>query len=279
MSSQKSRRLCVKAREVASMPSSSTRLLLRRQNYIKLLSVAWIDYRKAFDMVPHNWLRKVLKAINTPRVVRTIIDSLIPMWQTDIELQTAEGLARIPIRLKRGLFQGDSLSLLLFCLCVAPLSHALSKRKGFNSDYQVKVITHLMFMDDLKLYEESRGELLEAVRLVEEVSNAIGMQLGLRKCAAAQVVGGRVVQVNTPLVLAEWQKLLEHHPEVTGNTGLKQGYRIGFRYQSHSLVDRYLAKEVGLEMVIGPMEAAVLPSATTSSFGSSPSHTSQGSTS
>jgi hypothetical protein len=160
----------------------------------KSLSVAWIDYRKAFDMVPHTWLRKVLKAINAPKVVRTIVDSLIPMWQTHIELQTAEGLARIPIRLKRGLFQGDSLSPLLFCLCVAPLSHALSKRRGFSSEYQARAITHLMFMDDLKLYEENRGKLLEAVHLVEEISTAIGMQLGLRKCAAAHVVGGRVVQ-------------------------------------------------------------------------------------
>jgi hypothetical protein len=75
-----------------------------------------------------------------------------------------EGLARIGIRLKRGLFQGDSLSPLVFWLCVAPLSHALSERKGFNSNYQVKTITHLMFMDDLKLYEESKGELLDAVR-------------------------------------------------------------------------------------------------------------------
>lgn len=116
-------------------------------------------------------------------------------------------------------------------------------------------------------------------RDLEELSKGRPMRgQGLPKC---------LTQVNTPLVLVEWQKLLEHHPDHRYReyllTGLEQGFRIGFRYQSHSsesartnmksaidnpgVVDQYLAKEVGLERVIGPLEAAVLPSATTSSFG------------
>ncbi len=31
------------------------------------LSVAWIDYRKAFDMVPHAWIDTMLKAIRAPK--------------------------------------------------------------------------------------------------------------------------------------------------------------------------------------------------------------------
>ncbi len=27
------------------------------------LSVAWIDYRKAYDMVPHRWIRDTLRAV------------------------------------------------------------------------------------------------------------------------------------------------------------------------------------------------------------------------
>ena len=55
----------------------------------------------------------------------------------------------------RGLFQGDSLSPILFCLCVAPLSHCLRQREGFQSQWQTQAVTQLMFMDDLKVYEES----------------------------------------------------------------------------------------------------------------------------
>ena len=30
------------------------------------LAVGWIDFREAFDMVPHRWLRKVLKTLRAP---------------------------------------------------------------------------------------------------------------------------------------------------------------------------------------------------------------------
>lgn len=33
--------------------------------------VAWVDYCKAFDMVPHRWLQFVLKRIRTPKLVKT----------------------------------------------------------------------------------------------------------------------------------------------------------------------------------------------------------------
>ena len=32
----------------------------------KPLSVAWIDYEKAYDRVPHKWVMKVLKTIKFP---------------------------------------------------------------------------------------------------------------------------------------------------------------------------------------------------------------------
>jgi hypothetical protein len=66
-------------------------------------------------------------------MVRRMVSELIPLWRTDVEVVSEEGKVRTPIDLKRGLFQGDSLSPLLFCLCIAPLSHALRKRMGFSS--------------------------------------------------------------------------------------------------------------------------------------------------
>lgn len=127
--------------------------------YGRDLSMAWIDYRKAFDMVPHKWINQMLKAIRAPKWVRRTIRNLIPKWETEISLQTTEDTASFPIALKRGVFQGDSLSPLLFCLCIAPLSKVLNGEKGFTSQYQPRPITHLLFMDDLKIYAESQAEL------------------------------------------------------------------------------------------------------------------------
>ena len=41
------------------------------------LSVAWVDYQKAYDRVPHRWLLTVLRAINAPENVRKCIRRLM----------------------------------------------------------------------------------------------------------------------------------------------------------------------------------------------------------
>ncbi len=158
----------------------------------KNLSVGWIDYQKAFDMTPHLWIKDLLKAARAPKLVRRALRKLMPEWVTDIELKSTDGTIRIPVGFKRGLYQGDTLSPLLFCLAVAPLSHALNSGGGFRSDFQQKPVTHMMFMDDVKLYEQSKAELEATMQVTESVSEAVGMSLGVRKCAVAHMRAGRV---------------------------------------------------------------------------------------
>ena len=52
----------------------------------------------------------------------------------------------------RGILQGDLLSLTLFVLSVNPLSYLLSKEKGYTLNVTKRGISHLSFVDDLKLY-------------------------------------------------------------------------------------------------------------------------------
>ena len=146
----------------------------------KDLSVGWVDYRKAYNMVPHRWVNTVLKAIRAPRQVRNTVEKLIPQWKMDLKLGDGEGTTTIPVDLKRGLFQGDSLSPLLLCLCVAPLSKMLRWRAGYKYSNLQDPITHLLFMDDTKVYESSGEELERTLAKVKEVSKAIGMSLGVR---------------------------------------------------------------------------------------------------
>ena len=70
------------------------------------LSVAWVDYRKAFDLVPHRWVNSMLRAIGTPKAIRAIVKELTKLWATDLCLLTAEGPKHIPIIMKRAYFKG-----------------------------------------------------------------------------------------------------------------------------------------------------------------------------
>ena len=94
------------------------------------------------------------------------------------------------IRYQRGVYQGDALSPLLFCLCVAPVSQTLRQFPGVKW-VQDERLTHLFYMDDLKVYAEGERELAVMVKAVESASRAVGMEFGLKKCAVAGMRGGQ----------------------------------------------------------------------------------------
>ena len=57
-----------------------------------------------------------------------------------------------PIRIKRRMFQGDSLSPLIITISLNPLSQELQKiGNGYQLDRQIK-INQLIYVDDLMLY-------------------------------------------------------------------------------------------------------------------------------
>ena len=103
---------------------------------------------------------------------------------------------RVELRYQRGLFQGDSLSSLLFCLCLAPLSHALRELKGYKCATAEVPITHQLFTDDLKVYSRGEKRLGEPLEVVDRTSAAIGMRLGLRKCAVTHMAKRRIRSAN-----------------------------------------------------------------------------------
>ena len=96
------------------------------------VSVCWIDFQKAFDRVPHAWLLEMLRVIRAPEAVRRTVQLVTPQWRTRLEIPNPEKRVSHKVRFKRGPFQGDSLSPLLFCLCIAPVSTFLRGRPGYR---------------------------------------------------------------------------------------------------------------------------------------------------
>ena len=85
------------------------------------------------------------------------------------------------VHIKRGIFQGDALSHLLFVISLITLTHIL---RTANPRYEFRtgeMINHLLFMDDLKLYPKSERTLDSLIQII--CSKDIGMQFGIDKCA------------------------------------------------------------------------------------------------
>ena len=71
----------------------------------KNLSTARIDYKKAFDSVPHSWILICLQMYKIHPVLITFIEESMSQWKTNMTLVHQEGaLVTGPIRIKRGIF-------------------------------------------------------------------------------------------------------------------------------------------------------------------------------
>ena len=96
----------------------------------KNLSTAWVDYEKASDTVPHSWILKCLQMYKIHPVLITFIEDSMSQWKTNMTLIHKEGvLETAPIRINRGIYQGDSLSPLLITMSLSPLKPRTSKDK------------------------------------------------------------------------------------------------------------------------------------------------------
>ena len=160
----------------------------------KNLSTAWIDYKKAFDSVPHSWILACLRMYKINPVLTTFIEVNMRQWKTNMVLVHESGVLETgPISIKRGISQGDSLSPLLFTMSLNPLSWELQKTgHGYQLDKQTK-INHLFYVDDLKLCGINDNQLNGLISTVKKVSDDIQMEFGLDKCAKVTFKRGKKV--------------------------------------------------------------------------------------
>ena len=112
-------------------------------------------------------------------------------WRTN---QTANDECLGKVNIRRGIFQGDSLSPLLFVLALFPLSMIVRKvSAGYEMTKDGCRINYLLFMDDLKLYANNKKEIASLVQTVRIFSDDIDMKFGLDKCAAMTIKRGKRV--------------------------------------------------------------------------------------
>ena len=110
------------------------------------------------------------------------------------------------------------MSLILFVLCVNPLSHLLNKGSdgymiGPNLHRSTK-ITHLLFVDGLKTYAKSKEVAESQLHLITEFSRDIGMEFGTDKCAYLYIEKGQRKYLNQNISInnLELQELKDDEP-------------------------------------------------------------------
>ena len=112
------------------------------------ISVTYYDYAKAYDSVPHEWIIETLKTYKISSNIINFLKWVMPMWRTKLILRHKNGVMEVnDILIRRGIFQGDILSPLLFILAINPVSFLLEKSQlGYKID-DVR-FSHILYMDD-----------------------------------------------------------------------------------------------------------------------------------
>lgn len=197
------------------------------------LAIAYIDYQKAYDSIPHSWLIHILHIYKIDPIIIKFLEQTMKEWTTtlvyDDGIQTQ--IIRL-IKILKGIFQGDSLSGLWFCLGLNPISTQLRKA---NRGYTVKEpriehrekISHLWFIDDIKMYGENDNDIQHNLNIVKTISDDIKMSFGIDKCRRMTINRGKYEEIsqNQPiegnLTIPEMKQ-----DELYKYLGMKQNIRI-----------------------------------------------------
>ena len=149
------------------------------RNQQRNLAVAFYNYQKAYDMVRHDWMTKVYQWMGVPEKVVNVIVKLIERWITRMEV-TEDGkvLTSRKMNIRKGFLQGDSYSLVGFCLTEVPISMLIEETEGYTMgrrDEERVKRTHSLFIDDLKIYQVSHRKLEVVNEMIVKASMDTGV--------------------------------------------------------------------------------------------------------
>ena len=166
------------------------------------LITVWLDYKKAFDSVPHSWIIKSLQLAKVPEPIINAIHMLMNKWKTKVYLYGEHSTIETDyIEYMKGILQGDLMSQILFVPAVNPLSLLLSRKDGYKIGKTVrnKIPSHLFFVDDLKLYAFTIMQMKKLLDIVTQFTRDVGMSFGESKCAYQMIERGKRKEVDEPL--------------------------------------------------------------------------------
>ena len=134
--------------------------------------------------------------VGMSKQIKHSLSESIKAWMVDL---TCNNQSLGGVDINQGIFQGDSLSALLFALCLIPSIVILRK-----SEFAYKVLSNkedkLLFMDDLKLHTKNEKGLVPFVQRVQIFTDNTGMLFGINNCATLDLEKGKITEFDEILL-------------------------------------------------------------------------------
>ena len=169
-----------KQEEAIGQAAALLEILQRRRNMEMTTAVCFMDFKKAYDLVPHKVLLNKLESLGINGKLLKFISSLYT--GNTMAVKIGNRLSK-KFEYKRGVRQGCPLSPVLFNIFINDLIPRISKIKV----PKISDVGCLLFADDTVILSNNSKDLNLQLIKVEEWCNENGMEINIAKCGLMEV--------------------------------------------------------------------------------------------
>lgn len=141
---------------------------------------AWYDFNKAFDSMSHRQIRRLFGVLPLNINIKNLLRVLLNLWSLQILIKKEKTK---PIYVKTGIYQGDSISSLIFILLTAAIIDHLKTDPLINK-YTRGQHHILAYMDDIKVHANSKQSLKIITKELKDAASELGLTMNQAKCGA-----------------------------------------------------------------------------------------------
>ncbi|KAG5874111.1 hypothetical protein JTB14_015031 [Gonioctena quinquepunctata] len=139
---------------------------------------AWYDFRKAYDSISHRQLERLIGNLPLHMNIKNVLRGSMNLWSVQVKIDQSK---KKPIYIKRGVYQGDSISPLLFILLTAGIMEHIETDPTINRSTKGQH-TILAFMDDIKCHANTKQSMKLITNELKKASAEVGLALNEGKC-------------------------------------------------------------------------------------------------
>ena len=156
----------------------------------------WLDLKNAFGSVRHELLIHSLRLAHIPD---HIINYVERFYQNIRVCKKTTNFVTKAINLKVGVFQGDTLSPVLFLMAINPILQTIQQASHTGYDFRGRQVIQLAFADDLTLCFKNKKTAQRQLTDINNTFDSVGLTLKPQKCKSLSICSGKVTDISFKL--------------------------------------------------------------------------------
>ena len=176
----------------------------------KTAHITWFDLADAFGSVSHDLIPFVLAYYNIPENIIQYIQDLYSKLEGKVVTRSWESDV---FQFKRGVFQGDPFSCVIFLIVFNPIIHHI-KNNCNNCGYELKTENNMKkhiittpFADDFNLISRNKAKHQKMISDIEEKIKSMGLVIKPSKCSSLSIQSGKSSNLNFHLLNQNGEKV------------------------------------------------------------------------